>query len=123
MKKHFILMIAFVLNSPLYASGLQKNIKTQKSNQKTIDKNERMYNEALDQYFKLTRNIALTKAYVAWLERQEDKLQNQIAVVEKKILEEKLLDTMVNDGLIDAFNNYHMGVTAENVNISIILSI
>ena len=33
----------------------------------------------------------------------------------KKILEDKLLDTMVNDGLIDAFNNYHMGVTAENV--------
>ena len=22
---------------------------------------------------------------------------------------------MVNDGLMDAFNNYHMGVTAENV--------
>ena len=34
---------------------------------------------------------------------------------EKKILENKLLDTMINDGLIDAFNNYHMGVTAENV--------
>ena len=34
---------------------------------------------------------------------------------EKKIKEDKLLDTMVNDGLIDAFNNYHMGVTAENV--------
>ena len=34
---------------------------------------------------------------------------------EKKILEDKLLDTMVYDGLIDAFNNYHMGVTAENV--------
>ena len=34
---------------------------------------------------------------------------------EKKISENKLLDTMVNDGLIDAFNNYHMGVTAENV--------
>ena len=34
---------------------------------------------------------------------------------EKKILEEKLLDTMINDGLIDAFNNYHMGVTAENI--------
>tara|TARA_B100001741_G_scaffold145664_1_gene120104 strand:- start:122 stop:1297 length:1176 start_codon:yes stop_codon:yes gene_type:complete len=34
---------------------------------------------------------------------------------EKKILKDKLLDTMVNDGLIDAFNNYHMGVTAENV--------
>ena len=33
----------------------------------------------------------------------------------KKILEDKLLDTMINDGLIDAFNNYHMGVTAENV--------
>ncbi|MFA7305833.1 MAG: acetyl-CoA C-acetyltransferase [Hyphomicrobium sp.] len=27
----------------------------------------------------------------------------------------KLVDTMVKDGLWDAFNNYHMGVTAENV--------
>ena len=34
---------------------------------------------------------------------------------EKKISEDKLLDTMINDGLMDAFNNYHMGVTAENV--------
>jgi len=34
---------------------------------------------------------------------------------EKKFFQDKLLDTMINDGLIDAFNNYHMGVTAENV--------
>ena len=34
---------------------------------------------------------------------------------EKKISEDKLLDTMINDGLIDAFNDYHMGVTAENI--------
>ena len=34
---------------------------------------------------------------------------------EKKISEDKLLDTLINDGLTDAFNNYHMGVTAENV--------
>ena len=34
---------------------------------------------------------------------------------EKKISEEKLIDTMINDGLMDAFNKYHMGVTAENV--------
>ncbi len=34
---------------------------------------------------------------------------------EKKISEDKLIDTITNDGLIDAFNNYHMGVTAENV--------
>ena len=27
----------------------------------------------------------------------------------------KLIDTMVNDGLWDAYNNYHMGVTAENL--------
>ncbi|KAK3593839.1 hypothetical protein CHS0354_011440 [Potamilus streckersoni] len=26
-----------------------------------------------------------------------------------------LMDTMMKDGLIDAFNNYHMGITAENV--------
>jgi acetyl-CoA C-acetyltransferase len=34
---------------------------------------------------------------------------------EKKVLEKNLVDTMINDGLLDAFNNYHMGVTAENV--------
>tara|TARA_B100001121_G_scaffold293765_1_gene296658 strand:- start:1110 stop:2285 length:1176 start_codon:yes stop_codon:yes gene_type:complete len=33
----------------------------------------------------------------------------------KKFLEEKLFDTMMNDGLVDAFYNYHMGVTAENI--------
>jgi len=27
----------------------------------------------------------------------------------------RLIDTMVNDALWDAFNNYHMGITAENV--------
>ncbi len=27
----------------------------------------------------------------------------------------KVLDTMLRDGLMDAFNNYHMGTTAENV--------
>ncbi len=34
---------------------------------------------------------------------------------EKKFSENKLVDTMINDGLIDSFNNYHMGVTAENI--------
>jgi len=34
---------------------------------------------------------------------------------EKKISEDKLIDTIIQDGLTDAFNNYHMGVTAENV--------
>ena len=29
--------------------------------------------------------------------------------------ESKMVDVMVNDALTDAFNNYHMGVTAENV--------
>ena len=32
-----------------------------------------------------------------------------------KISEDKLVDTMISDGLIDAFNKYSMGVTAENV--------
>jgi acetyl-CoA C-acetyltransferase len=27
----------------------------------------------------------------------------------------KMIDTMIKDGLTDAFNNYHMGITAENV--------
>ena len=34
---------------------------------------------------------------------------------EKKILADNLLDVMLNDGLMDAFNNYHMGMTAENI--------
>ena len=28
----------------------------------------------------------------------------------------KMVDTMVNDGLWDVYNNYHMGTTAENIN-------
>ena len=34
---------------------------------------------------------------------------------DKKLSENKLIDTMVHDGLIDAFNDYHMGITAENI--------
>ena len=34
---------------------------------------------------------------------------------DNKLSEDKLVDTMIHDGLIDYFNNYHMGVTAENV--------
>ena len=34
---------------------------------------------------------------------------------DKRLTEDKLIDTMVHDGLIDSFNNYHMGVTAENI--------
>ena len=34
---------------------------------------------------------------------------------EKKLSEDKLIDTMIHDGLIDVFNNYHRGVTAENI--------
>ena len=33
----------------------------------------------------------------------------------KKFDESNLIDTMIKDGLWDAFNGYHMGVTAENV--------
>ena len=33
----------------------------------------------------------------------------------QKLKEANLIDTMIKDGLWDAFNGYHMGVTAENV--------
>ena len=33
----------------------------------------------------------------------------------KKLLEDSFIDSMTNDGIIDAFNNYHTGVTAENI--------
>ena len=32
-----------------------------------------------------------------------------------KMGDHKVVDTMINDALWDAFNNYHMGVTAENI--------
>ena len=32
-----------------------------------------------------------------------------------KLIKSKLVDTMIKDGLWDAFNGYHMGITAENV--------
>ena len=33
----------------------------------------------------------------------------------QKLEESKLIDTIIKDGLWDAFNGYHMGITAENV--------
>ena len=33
----------------------------------------------------------------------------------KKLGDTELIDTMIKDGLWDAFHGYHMGVTAENV--------
>ena len=33
----------------------------------------------------------------------------------KKLGDTELIDTMIKDGLWDAFHNYHMGITAENV--------
>lgn len=33
----------------------------------------------------------------------------------QKMMDWKMKDTMINDGLWDAFNDYHMGVTAENI--------
>ncbi len=33
----------------------------------------------------------------------------------KKLGDTKIIDTLIKDGLWDAFNNYHMGITAENV--------
>ena len=34
---------------------------------------------------------------------------------DKKLSVDMLVSTMLNDGLTDSFNNYHMGVTAENI--------
>ena len=34
---------------------------------------------------------------------------------DQKLEESNLIDTMIKDGLWDAFNDYHMGITAENV--------
>ena len=34
---------------------------------------------------------------------------------DQKLEESNLIDTMIKDGLWDAFNGYHMGITAENV--------
>lgn len=34
----------------------------------------------------------------------------------KRMGDMKVVDTMLRDGLVDAFNDYHMGITAENIN-------
>ena len=34
---------------------------------------------------------------------------------DKRFIEDNLMDTMIKDGLMDSFNDYHMGVTAENI--------
>ena len=34
---------------------------------------------------------------------------------DKKLTEEKMIDTLIKDGLTDSFHHYHMGITAENI--------
>lgn len=42
-------------------------------------------------------------------------IQDPIVRMGNKMGDLTLVDHMVNDGLTDAFNNYHMGITAENI--------
>ena len=56
------------------------------------------------------------KIIVAGGQENMSRATHTIFYRENKNLDEKnLIDTIVNDGLVDPFNNYHMGVTAENV--------
>ena len=57
-----------------------------------------------------------SKVVIAGGQENMSKAPHSIFYREDKKFNESLLDdTMIKDGLIDAFNNYHMGVTAENV--------
>ena len=57
-----------------------------------------------------------SKVVIAGGQENMSKAPHSIFYREEKKFNENLLDdTMIKDGLIDAFNNYHMGVTAENV--------
>lgn len=57
-----------------------------------------------------------SKIVIAGGQENMSKAPHSIFYRDDKKFEENLLDdTMIKDGLIDAFNNYHMGVTAENV--------
>jgi len=57
-----------------------------------------------------------SKIVIAGGQENMSKAPHSIFYREDKKFNENLLDdTMIKDGLIDAFNNYHMGVTAENV--------
>ena len=41
--------------------------------------------------------------------------QENMSMASNLFFENKSINTMIYDGLFDAFNNYHMGVTAENI--------
>jgi acetyl-CoA C-acetyltransferase len=57
-----------------------------------------------------------SKIIVAGGQENMSRAPHAIFYREDKILSEnKLVDTMINDGLIDSFNDYHMGITAENI--------
>ena len=57
-----------------------------------------------------------SKVVIAGGQENMSKAPHSIFYREDKKFDENLLDDiMIKDGLIDAFNNYHMGVTAENV--------
>ncbi|MCB1483790.1 MAG: acetyl-CoA C-acetyltransferase [Hyphomicrobiaceae bacterium] len=64
------------------------------------------------------QQIATGSANIVVAGGQESMSQSNHAVYMRegtKMGDVKMIDTMVRDGLWDAFNNYHMGTTAENV--------
>ncbi|MEZ5897927.1 MAG: acetyl-CoA C-acetyltransferase [Hyphomicrobium sp.] len=64
------------------------------------------------------QQIATGSANIVVAGGQESMSQSNHAVYMRegtKMGDVKMVDTMVRDGLWDAFNNYHMGTTAENV--------
>ncbi|WP_440908772.1 acetyl-CoA C-acetyltransferase [Candidatus Pelagibacter sp.] len=57
-----------------------------------------------------------SKIVIAGGQENMSRAPHSIFYRDDKIFDEtKLSDTMINDGLMDAFHNYHMGITAENV--------
>ena len=64
------------------------------------------------------QSVKLSDAKIIIAGGQESMSNAPHAIYYKKnqtLDESKLIDTMIKDGLWDAFNGYHMGVTAENV--------
>ncbi len=64
------------------------------------------------------QSIALNDSKIIIAGGQESMTNSPHAIYYRnnnKLDESKLIDTMIKDGLWDAFNGYHMGMTAENV--------
>ena len=132
MKKFLALIMIFLMSSLAYGANLDSQIKTQQKNQNDMKKKIQQYNEIakqksrqskdlLSQLSRLKQNANASQERMNDLERENDKLQNSVSVLDRNIAvvteSINILLTTLRNRLVDIYK-----FTPEENSLSVILN-